>query len=146
MHKQPAQEAAFTMEQGDRFHAILCSHPVRFDDRDKAEIVLTFYVIRRERGAYTIVNVNHTYDSKGNCVTRAAQTKDHIPADEIEQNILDLRRKFTAAVEAGSGRKLEWDSLDLSNVAGLQEQAQRIDAWGRVGVRVAVDLPHVSLN
>ncbi len=68
------------MEAGDRFHGILCSHPVVLDDESKSEIILTFFIIRRADGTYAICNVNRTYDAGGRCVTRGVQGKERIPA------------------------------------------------------------------
>lgn len=142
----PQEEAAFSLQENDRFHCILCSLPVRFDDKAKAEVILTFFVIRRASGRHTICNVNRTYDSKGACVTRAVQTKDGIPASRIDQEVTAIREAFSKGIEAGSGRKMEWDTLDLSTVASMKEQVARIHAWGRVGVRVAGDIPPIGLN
>ena len=130
--KRPEGGAAFVMGDGDRFHGILCSRPVRFDDETKAEMILTFFVIRRANGTFTICNVNRTYDAKGNCVTRGVQGKEDIPADRIEQELRGIRETFSKGVEKGSGRKLEWDWLDLSEVTGMAEQVVHIKAWGRV--------------
>ena len=144
--KAPEESAAFIMEASDRFHGILCSRPVMFDDKAKAEVILTFFVIRRADSTYTICNVNRTYDAKGNCVTRSVQGKEGIPADRIEQEIRGIRETFSRGVEAGSGRKLEWDYLNLSDVVGMKEQALRIHEWGRVGVSIAADIPAIGLN
>jgi hypothetical protein len=145
MRRPDPSEAAFTMGDGDRFHGILCSHPVCFDDEAKAQIILTFFVIRRAGGTYTICNVNRTYDSKGECVTRSAQGKDGIPAARIDQEVREIREKFAKGVEAGSGRKLEWDWLDLSGITGTHEQVAAIAAWGRVGVKADLG-GGISLN
>lgn len=144
--KPPEESAAFVMEAGDRFHGILCSRPVMFDDKAKAEMILAFYMIRRADSTYTICNVNRTYDSKGVCVTRSVQGKDDIPAARIEAEIRGIRETFSMGVEAGSGRKLEWDYLDLSGITGMKEQALRIHEWGRVGVSIAADMPAIGLN
>src|ERR1035437_8986035 len=98
MNGNPEDEAAFVMGDGDRFRCILCSRPVLFDDKSGAEVILTFFVIRRSDGTYTICNVNRTYDSGGECVTRAVQGKDRIPADRIEDEVRGIRSTFTAGV------------------------------------------------
>lgn len=133
--KPDPSEAAFSMGDGDRFHGILCSHPVRFDDQTKAEVILSFFVIRRADGTCTICNVNRTYDAKGNCVTRSVQGKEGIPADKIGNEIRELREAFSKGVEAGSGRRLEWDWLDLTKIEGVHQQVAAIAAWGRVDVK-----------
>jgi hypothetical protein len=138
--KPTPQDAAFVMSSGDRFHGILCSHPVCFDDKSKAEMILTFFVIRRADGTFTICNVNRTYDSKGKCVTRTVQGKVGIAADRIDDEVSALREVFTKGVEQGSGVKMEWDWLDLSAVTDMAGQVALIKEWGRVGARTEADL------
>ncbi|MCE9612916.1 MAG: hypothetical protein K8T26_01480 [Lentisphaerae bacterium] len=143
---QEEQEAAFVLGASDVFHSIFCSQPVLFADQAKAEIILTFFVIRRGNDTFTISNVNRTYDAKGKCVTRSVQNKDGIPASRIEQEIQAIKVAFARSIEAGSGRKLKWDSLDLTTVTTMKEQVERIHAFGRVAVRVASDIPPISVN
>jgi hypothetical protein len=120
------------MEPGDRFHGILCSLPVCFDDKSRAEVVLTFFIIRRKAGHFTICHISKTYDSRGRAVTRSVQTKDSIPAAAIDAEIADIRELFAKGVEKGCGRRLEWDYLDLGGTAGTAEQVRLIREWGRV--------------
>ena len=59
---------------------------------------------------------------------------------------------LTKGIEKGSGKKLSWNTLDLSAVEDLKEQVLRIKAWDRVDVKsplfnLSADLPRgVSLN
>lgn len=132
-------EATFTIEAGDRLHSILCSHPVCFDDKSKAEMILTFFVIRRANGTFTICNVNRTYDAGGKCVTRTVQGKDGILASRIDDEVRAIRETFSRGVEQASGRRLEWDWLDLSAVTDMAGQVARIKEWGRVGAWTDAD-------
>ena len=57
-----------------------------------------------------------------------------------------LAPAFTKYAPVGSGRKLKWDDLDLSDVTSMQEQVRLIQEWGRVGVSLSADFPEISLN
>jgi len=141
---EQAFSPAFTMGAGDRFHSILCSRPVCFNDKEKDEAILTFFFIRRANGTYTITNVNRTYDARGKCVTRGVQGKKNVPDDEIEHEIQLVRETFAKGFKEATGRKLKWDYLDLSKVADPQEQVKRIQKWGRVAA--FVDDGNISLQ
>lgn len=146
MKKKHHRDAAFALGPDDRFRCIICSHPVHFDDKQKAEVILTFFVIRRAGNTYTICNVNRTYDAKGKCQSRSVQVKDGISGDRIEQEVEAIRDAFSKGIQVGSGRKLKWDDLDLSDVTSMQEQVRLIQEWGRVGVSLSADFPEISLN
>lgn len=128
------QEAAFVMEGDDRFHKILASDGVRFESSPGWEAVVTFFVIRRASGTFSIVNVTKTF--KGDtCVSRKVRTRDNVTADAIDRETARLTGAFTEAIEAELGKRLVWHTLELSTVTDVHEQTRRIAEWGRVGVR-----------
>lgn len=143
--KAPEQEAAFVMEAGDRFHCILASDGVRYDVDDDAETILTFFVIRRSTGLYDIVNVNKTFKGR-KCVSRTAQDKKRIDAGRIDAEVADIERVFAKGIEDKTGYRITWHRLDLSGIFKHSAQVAAISAWGRVGVRLAADIPPIGLN
>jgi hypothetical protein len=137
--------AAFVMEAGDRFHCILVSDGVRYQVDDDAETILTFFVIRRRTGLYDIVNVNKTFKGK-KCVSRTVQAKERIDAGRIDAEAADIERAFAKGIEDKTGYRITWHRLDLSGVLRHSDQVAAIKAWGRVGVRLAADIPPIGLN
>ena len=135
-------EAAFVMHGDDRFHRILVSDGVKFESVPGYETVLTFFVIRRGAGSYSIVHILKTFNGD-RCESRNVQTKD-VAACEVDREVEAIRSVFTGAVEKASGTKLVWHTLDLSKVTDMQAQAQRIAAWGRV--RAWTEFPPGFLN
>jgi hypothetical protein len=131
--KKPSreQEAAFVMQGGDRFHRILVADGVRFESAPGYETVLTFFVIRRAAGSFSIVNILKTFKGEV-CQSRKVQTKEGVAADAIDREMDAVTGAFSQAIEAGSGKKLVWHTLDLSAVTDMRQQVQRIEAWGRV--------------
>jgi hypothetical protein len=133
MSKRPdrEQEAAFVLECDDRFHRILVSDGVHYQGKPGWETVLTFFVIRRSSGSYSIVSIVKTFEGD-TCQSRKAQTKEGIAVGSIDRAMEAVTGAFAQAIEAASGRKLAWHTLDLSTVTDMREQARRISAWGRV--------------
>ncbi len=123
-------EAAFVMDETDRFYRILVSDGVTFEAAPGYETVLTFFVIRRGSGTFSIVHVLKTF-SGDKCESRQVQTKE-VAAADVDREVEAIRCVFTTAVEKASGKKLVWHVLDLSGVTDMHEQARRIAEWGRV--------------
>jgi len=48
-----------------------------------------------------------------------------------------VRIGFALWIEKATGYKLRWHELDLSGIAGMDEQVAAIAAWGRVGVKAS---------
>lgn len=140
MNSKRANESAFVLTGSDRFHSLLVSDSVRFE-MSEWETVITFFVIRRTNGKYSIVNVIKTFEGD-RCVSRRVNAKE-VPGNDLVKEIAGIRDTFTAGVEAGSGKKLVWHELDLSQSTDIREQVKRIQAWGRVG---AIEIPVELLN
>lgn len=136
---------AFTMTDGDRFHSILVSHGVTYKDAPGTQTVLTFFVIRRANGKYSIAFIIKTYEEE-RCISRRPQAKNDIPEKRFEFELKAIKGVFTYTVEEKSGVKLEWDILDLKDVAEMKEQVLRIQAWGRVSASIAGGISDISLN
>ncbi len=130
-------EAAFVMNETDRFHRILVSEGIRFESAPGYETVLTFFVIRRGSGTFSIVHVLKTFNGD-KCESRQVQTKE-VAAADVDREVEAIRCVFSAAVEKASGKRLVWHVLDLSGVTDMHEQARRIGEWGRV--KAWVELP-----
>jgi len=126
-------DPAFRMCAGDRFHKILVAGDVRYESAPDMETVITFFIIRRRHGKFDIFNVLKTFDAK-RCRSRQVQAKTGIAADDIDIEVQLLTGAFTAAVEAGSSKRLKWDILDLSHTPDPHEQVIRIRNWGKVTV------------
>lgn len=54
-NQQP--KPAFTLESDDRFHAIVASNPVKYEQEPDAETILTFFAVRRATGLIDFYNV-----------------------------------------------------------------------------------------
>lgn len=135
---------AFTMSHHDRFHNIMVADPVRFDNCPNAATILTFFVIRRGTGLLDIIHILKTFNG-GHVVSRQIQSKERILEADIEEETAILQSAFSNAVEKHSGKKLNWDTLDLSQVHDMQEQIRRIQAWGKVSSTTALsDLPPLN--
>lgn len=133
--RNPEDEAAFVMRDGDRFHRILVSEGVRYEDDPDAETVVTFFVVRRADGTHDVFNVNKTFRGP-DCVSRTIQAKRGIPADRIADEVEAIERTFSKGIQAATGYRIKWHSLDLGRVEGVQAQVAAIAHWGRVGVKV----------
>jgi hypothetical protein len=138
-------EAAFSLGDGDRFRCIVVSDGIRYDKEPDAETVITFFVIRRSTGLHDIFHVTKTFKGK-ECVSRRVQSKTGITAARIDKEIADIREVFARGIQDATGYVLTWNTLNLSEVRSRQAQIRRINAWGRVGVRVAAEIPPIGLN
>ena len=79
-------EAAFTLGDGDRFHSILVSDGIRFEQDPHAETILTFFIVRRASGLHDLYHVLKTF--KGDkCVSRQVQRKLDIPPAGSDQEL-----------------------------------------------------------
>jgi hypothetical protein len=136
---------AFVMEDGDRLYSVLVSHGVTFESSPGIETVLTFFVIRRASGKYSIAHIIKTYD-KSKCISRKAQVKNDISEKRLDMELKGIKAVFTQAIEQKSGVKLEWDVLDLSGIVDMKEQVLRIQQWGRVSATIAGGISDISLN
>jgi len=133
-HQQPDHpQPAFTMKSGDRFHSIIMSEPIRYEICPETETILTFFVIRRASGTYKIVNVVKTF-KEGECISRNIQTKNGIVEKDIDMEIKAVREGFAVGVEAETKYRIEWNSIDLSEVQDKEQQISRLKQWGRLNV------------
>ena len=132
---EKAFSPAFTLGSGDRFHKILVSAPVLFPASPGVEIILTFFIIRRSSGKFSIVNVMKTYEH-GKCISNNTQTKDKISAQRIDRETGAIQAVFSRAIEQQSGVKLTWHVLDLSGDTEMKEQVRKIQEFGHVAAFV----------
>jgi hypothetical protein len=145
MKDEHSDSPAFTMKDGDRFHSILVSHGVTYKDAPGTETVLTFFVIRRASGKYSIAFIIKTYEGS-KCVSRKVQAKHDIHEERFQFELKAIKGLFTYSIEEKSGVKLEWDILDLKDVTEMEEQVKKIQAWGRVSASIAGGISDISLN
>jgi hypothetical protein len=145
MKKPAISEPAFVMGAGDRFHSIIVTDGIRFATEPDVEIILTFFAIRRASGLIDVVNVNKTFRGS-ECIKRNIQKKSGIPAGNIQAELGAIRKGFGGDIEAQTGQRLEWHILDLSGVEDSTEQVRLIRSWGRVGVKLGLDLPPLRMN
>ncbi len=138
-------EAAFTLGDGDSFRCIIFSDGVRFEQNPDAETVITFFVIRRATGLHDICHISKTFKAEA-CVSRTIQRKTGIAAGRIDKEVADIRAFFGRAIQDATGYAITWNTLDLSDVRRRRDQVRRIQAWGRVGVRVAAEIPDIGMN
>ena len=124
-------DPAFTLTSGDRFHRIIVSDGVKYEVAPGFETVITFFIIRRAKGTYDIINVTKTFKEE-TCVSRAVQTKVGIPSTRISDEIDAVRIQFALGIEKATGLKLKWHELDLSGVDNPVEQVERIRVLGWV--------------
>ena len=137
--------AAFVMEDGDRFHSIIVSDSIFFGAVKGVEMVLTFFAIRRASGNYEIVNVNKTFKG-GKCISRNIQTKKNIFPQNLQSELTNVHKGFGDSIEEQTGFRITWHILNLSAVEDGDEQIKQIQDWGRVGVKVGLDLPPFGQN
>ena len=142
-YQKPDQpEPAFTMNEHDRFYAILSSGTIKYDQVPGTETVMVFFVIRRENGAIDIFHVMKTF--KGSqCISRNIQSKLSIPVTKIATELEQIQTHFAYGIKNATGFVINWDLLDLSSVASRDEQIRRIQQWNRLNV---YKFPDFSLN
>lgn len=139
MKREPKEEdAAFTLEDGDRFHRIILSDPIRYEQVPDAETILCFYVIRRESGNIDIFNVVKTFQS-GKCVSRNIQSKMGIPTANIGEELKAIQTHFSKGIKDATGFTINWNVLDLASVTEKARQMQIISDWGISVKRFAKD-------
>ena len=143
MSTTPENEAAFVMEADDRFHSIVASDPILFEQDPDAESFIVFFVIRRKNGGHDVVNL-HKIFKNGKCIRRTVQTKNEKPGLDMGAEIAATLRLFSAGIEKESGYRIKWNTLDLSAIQDMHEQVRRIREWGRVGVSLAADIPGLN--
>ncbi|MDD5520165.1 MAG: hypothetical protein PHI84_05025 [Kiritimatiellae bacterium] len=126
-------EPAFKMKKDDRFHKIIISDHVLFELYPETETIITFIIIRRAIGIFSIVNILKTFQ-KGICVSRSVQDKKGITTQNIDAEIDRIQKDFTQGVQAQTNYQLHWDALDLSRTTDKKEQLERIRKWGKLKV------------
>lgn len=127
-------EAAFVMEDADRFYRLITSGDIRFAKEPKTVSVITFFVIRRAVGVFDIFIIHKIFEASGN-MRRQVQSKLGITQRAIDQEVNAIRDVFFTALTKGSGIPINWNELDLSKVTDRDEQVRRIKAWN-TGVKV----------
>jgi len=142
-YQKPDQpEPAFTMNEHDRFYAILSSNPIKYDQIPGTETVMVFFVIRREHGTIDIFHVMKTFKG-AQCISRNIQSKLSIPVTKIATELEQIQTHFAYGIKNATGFTITWDLLDLSQVEDKNEQVSRIQVWNRVNVFM---LPEIGLN
>lgn len=141
--QEPQQpEAAFVMNDGDRFYSILSSNPIKYDQVPGTETVMVFFVIRRASGLIDIFHVIKTF--KGTqCVGRHVQSKLGISETSICVELDAIKTHFIEQMKAASDITISWNEIDLSGITDRDEQIRRIQAWNKVNV---YKFPDFSLN
>ena len=72
-------EAAFVLQDDDRFYKIITSGDIKFASDSGTVAVLTFFVIRRTSGVFDIFSIYKTF-LKDRDVRRLVQSKQNIKA------------------------------------------------------------------
>ena len=62
------------------------------------------------------------------------------------RQLLHLPQRHRSDIEAQTGYRMQWHILDLSGVEDNTKQVKLIRAWGRVGVKLGLDLPPFRMN
>lgn len=141
--QQPEQpEPAFTMNENDRFHAIIASSPIKYNQIPDTETVMVFFVIRRASGKIDIYHIMKTFKGK-NCISRNIQSKLGIPETRIATELEQIQTHFACGIKNATSLEIKWDLLDLSQVEDRDEQIRRIRQWNRLNV---YKVPDFSLN
>ena len=140
--KTPEESAAFVMEAGDRFYAIMASNGISYGQAPDTETVLAFFSIRRASGLIDVFNVMKTFKGK-NCVSRNVQSKLGIPEARMAAELEAIREHFSRGIRDATGFVISWNELDLSAVSSRDEQVRRIQQWNRINV---FKMPEIGLN
>ena len=140
--KTTEEGAAFVMEAGDRFHAIIASNGIRYGQAPDTETVLVFFAIRRASGLIDIFNVMKTFKDK-TCISRNVQSKLGIPETRMTAELEAIREHFSRGIRDATGFAISWNELDLSAVSNRDEQIRRMRQWNRINV---FKLPEIGLN
>lgn len=127
-------EAAFVMEDADRFYRLITSGDIRLAKEPKTVSVITFFVVRRAQGLFDIFIIHKIFEGAGD-VRRQVQSKLGITQRNIDQEVNAIRDVFFTALTKGSGIPINWNELDLSKVTDRDEQVRRIKDWN-TGVKV----------
>lgn len=143
--RTPKEQAAFTIEKGDRFHSILATDPIRYAQAPGTETFIFFFAIRRGSGGHIdMFNIMKRFEGNACCFTQSVPSKMNISESKIAAEIEFIKTHFTEELRAASGGgAISWNELDLSQVADIKEQVKRIQKWGRISV---VKMPEIGLN
>jgi len=131
--RKPVSKPAFKMEKGDIFYKIIVSNPVLFELSPHTNTIITFIVICRATGTFSIVNVMKTAQ-RGIGISRSLQNKNGVSAKNIDKEIDRIQKDFTQGVRAKTNCKIEWAVLNLSRITDKTEQLERIKKWGKLKV------------
>ena len=71
---------------------------------------------------------------RGACISRTVQEKTEIDAKNIDKELAMIQADFFHGVQAQTNYNIQWDTLDLSQVADKKEQLERIKEWGKLKV------------
>lgn len=123
------------MKAGDRFHRIMVSDDIAFEN-DPAVAVLACFSIRRATGVFDIVFVHKTYRGE-EVVGKSVQEKTGISHQRIEDELVQVRTAFTGAIESLTGISVTWNVLDLSRAQNDAEHIRMIREYGCFNVFVA---------
>ena len=133
MSKTSDNAAAVVLDEGDRFHKILASEAIRFDAAPGLQIVIVFYVIRRNGGTYSIISINETFKDR-TVVARDVQTKDGVAEADVDREVGSIVGFFSKRIEDATGVKIVWHTLDLTAVRNIGEQVRLMGEWERLGI------------
>ncbi len=125
----PGQDAAFIMEDGDRFYRIILSDSIRYEVAPDTETILCFYVIKRESGEIDIFHVLKTF--KGDkCISKNVQSKMGISLAKTEAELDAIQTHFSQGIKDATGFTINWNVLDLAGVTEKAQQMRLLHDWG----------------
>ena len=117
------------LQDADRFHCILHSGDIMLSD---ATLVMVIFVVKRAATGLFDMFIVHKFFRRDESTNRTLMSKKNIPADEIEQVVDQTSTTFAMGLKLQGRVDVKWDSLDLSDVSGREEQIRRIKKWGKL--------------
>ena len=94
--------------------------------------MLTVFVVRRAGGSYNVVILQKVF--AGEDVRRTVMTKGGLRADQVGGEVERTLSTFDSSIAAATGIVIRWNTLDLSDMEGRNEQVRLIKEWGGVKV------------
>ena len=129
-------EAAFTLQDADRFYKIITSGDIRITNEPGTVSVITFFVIRRTIGVFDAFIIHKIFEPSGN-VRRQVQSKLGIRQDTVDVEVKRIYDTFATVLSEKTKLKIIWNELDLSAVTTREKQIKKIKNWGGVGIKKA---------
>lgn len=117
------------LQDADRFHCILHSGEILLSD---ATLIMVIFVIRRAASGLCDMFIIHKFFRRDETTNRTLMSKKDIPIDQVEQVVEQTSTAFAMGLKLQGRVDVKWDGLDLRDVAGREEQIQRIKRWGKL--------------